>query len=93
MAPLEEAPVGSLNIGYLFKIFLVDPPTPINGSLLWEDEMEAEEEMTKSRGRKRRSSGSTKISHFFKATVSPSRTVQHRQPFFVAVGLSPVESL
>lgn len=55
--------------------------------------MEAEEEATKKRGRKRQSGGLTKISHFYKATVSPSRTVHRRQPFFVAAGLSPVESL
>ncbi|EUB64569.1 Ribonuclease H2 subunit A [Echinococcus granulosus] len=58
-----------------------------------EDEMEAKEEATKCRGRKRQSDGSAKISHSFKATVSPFHTVHHRQPFFVAAGLSPVERL
>ncbi|KAL5112877.1 Ribonuclease H2 subunit A [Taenia crassiceps] len=62
--------------------------------VVWEDEMEAEEEKaTKRRGQKRQSDGSTKISHFFKSTISPSRTLHRRQPFFVATGLSPVESL
>ncbi|KAH9285754.1 Ribonuclease H2 subunit A [Echinococcus granulosus] len=61
--------------------------------VVWEDEMEAKEEATKCRGRKRQSDGSAKISHSFKATVSPFHTVHHRQPFFVAAGLSPVERL